>query len=363
MQHGPGIHIGGINKKLASFEIAYKSKRQIAEGTFEFTFEKPQDFLFSAGQHIRMTLISPPETDTEGDSRFFTMASTPDESDLKFAWRHRDTAFKRTAAGMQPGQKVLIQKLLGETPKGSFALHEDADRPAVFIAGGIGIVPAYAIIKDALQRQLPHTMYLFYSNRRPEDAPYLAELQTLAKQNPAFKLVATMTEPEKSAQDWKGETGFISRPMLEKHISNLQAPIYYVSGLPEMVSAMKALLAELGISENHIRAEEFKGFNLNALTATASPKRKNHVPFILLGIALIGVVLTHTGVVGSLSHAVKAPSLNDPISFLVIGLLLVLIAFKVLVAIKLKRSLHKKGGNHKLSVRDVIDAHSRTKKN
>jgi ferredoxin-NADP reductase len=53
------------------FEVALKNKKQIAEGTYAFSFEKPKGFHFRAGQHVRMTLINPPETDSEGNSRFF----------------------------------------------------------------------------------------------------------------------------------------------------------------------------------------------------------------------------------------------------------------------------------------------------
>jgi ferredoxin-NADP reductase len=45
------------------------------------------------------------------------------------------------------------------------------------------------------KEKLPHRIFLFYSNRRPEDAPFLDELQALKKENPNYKLVASITEP------------------------------------------------------------------------------------------------------------------------------------------------------------------------
>jgi ferredoxin-NADP reductase len=261
MQHGPAMHMGPMSKKQAAYKVALKSKQQIAEGTHEFVFERPEEFRFNAGQHVRMTLIDPPENDTERSSRFFTIASTPQEPDLVFAIRMRDTTFKRVLSHMEVGEKVLIEILL-ESPNGSFVLHEDASRPAVFIVGGIGIVPAYSMIKNAIQTKLPHKMFLFYSNRRPEDAPYLNELQKLAEQNPSFILIATMTEPEKSAQTWQGETGFINRVIFEKYVDDPRSLIYYVAGLPEMVNAMQAVLAEVDVNTEDIRAEEFAGFNI-----------------------------------------------------------------------------------------------------
>jgi len=264
-----------MSEMRAAYEVALNGKRQIAEGTYAFTFEKPVGFHFNAGQHVRMTLIDPAETDAEGNSRFFTMASTPQEPDLVFAMRMRDTAFKRVLSRMRPGEKVRIEMLL-ESPHGSFVLHEDASEPAVFIVGGIGIVPAYSMIKDAIQRNLPHEMFLFYSNRRPEDAPFLAELENLAKQNPSFTLIATITAPDKSAQLWQGETGFISRAMLEKYVDDLKSPIYFVAGLPDMVGAMQSVLAEVGVSEDNIRAEEFAGFDMGHIEEDSNSGRKNH---------------------------------------------------------------------------------------
>jgi ferredoxin-NADP reductase len=369
MQHGPGLHMGGMKKKLATFEVAFKGKRKVAEGTYEFTFEKPADIHFSAGQHVRMTLINPSETDAEGDKRFFTMASTPQEPDLKFAWRVRDTAFKRVMNAMQPGQKVIIQKLLGETPKGSFVLHDDASVPAVFIVGGIGIIPAYAMVKDAMQRGLSHKMYLFYSNRRPEDAPYLAELQSFAKQNSNFKLIATMTEPEKSAQKWEGETGFTDRGMLEKYVPDLHAPIYYVSGLTEMVNAMLAVLAEAGVGRDSIRAEEFAGFQMgegmnHGEQMRGGGSQKNHLLISAVILVVLGMVVLHVSGGISLSHSdlQNAFSFKNPISYLVAGLVLAVIAFKVFVGFKLKNALRSKQPGEKISAKDIMQAHKPAKK-
>ena len=52
-----------VPKDIVSFEVALKSKEQVARGTFAFVFEKPAGFQFKAGQHARVTLIDPPETD------------------------------------------------------------------------------------------------------------------------------------------------------------------------------------------------------------------------------------------------------------------------------------------------------------
>ncbi len=80
-----------------------KSKKVIAEGTEAFIFEKPAGFEFKSGQTIDLTLINPPETDAEGNTRTFSIASAPHEEDLMIATRMRDTAFKRVLGKMEPG--------------------------------------------------------------------------------------------------------------------------------------------------------------------------------------------------------------------------------------------------------------------
>src|SRR6266566_8388135 len=285
-------HFRPLSRKRVAYEVALKEKKQLAEGTIAFVFEKPNGFHFQAGQHIRMTLLNPPETDSEGNRRFFSLANSPQEQDLVIALRMRDTAFKRVLERMPIGDKVRIEILL-KSPHGSFTLHDDPSPPAVFLIGGIGIVPAFSMIKDATERKLPHEIILFYSNRRPEDAPFLDELEHVAKQNPSFKLMATLTKPDKSAKTWRGETGYIDHSMLERYVDDLKSPIYYLAGLPEMVSAMKTMLTDSGVSEENIRAEEFSGFIMHLNNADTNPKRKSHLLLVAIALVIIVAVILH----------------------------------------------------------------------
>jgi ferredoxin-NADP reductase len=69
-----------------------------------------------------------------------------------------------------------------------------------------------------------------------------------------------MTEMTNSHRQWKGETGFINREMLEKYIPDLHGPIYYVAGPPALVTAMRRILTSAGVDEDDIRTEEFAGY-------------------------------------------------------------------------------------------------------
>jgi ferredoxin-NADP reductase len=240
---------------VGNYPARLKKKEDVAEGTMAFYFEKPSGFQFKPGQFANLTLLNPPETDAEGDVRTFSIASAPFEADLMFATRMRDTAFKRVLKAMPLGTEL---KLGG--PFGSFTLHSDSSRPGIFLAGGIGITPFRSMILHASSSRLPHPLQLFYSNRRPEDAAFLQEIEGIEKENTRFKFIGTMTQMEKSKRKWEGKTGFIDKQMLSQCVNDLKGSIFYVAGPPEMVSSIGHVLADLGIREDEIRSEEFAGY-------------------------------------------------------------------------------------------------------
>jgi ferredoxin-NADP reductase len=235
--------------------IKLVKKEIVAEGTMMFTFERPKNFIYKAGQSVDLTLINPPETDAEGNIRSFSLVSAPFENRLSFATRMRDTAFKRVIRDMPLNAEL---ELAG--PFGSFTLHKDSSKPAIFLVGGIGITPFYSMIKTASIGKLPHKIFLFYSNRRPEDTAFLNQLTDMQKDNSNYKLIATMSEMEKSKMNWTGETGFINKEMINKYFRYTSEPIYYSAGPPEMVAAMRKILIDMGADEDNIRTEEFSGY-------------------------------------------------------------------------------------------------------
>src|ERR1051326_7356751 len=216
---------------IANYKSRLLSRIDVAEGTIAFHFEKPAHFNFKAGQAADVTLFNPPETDGEGNTRTFSIASPPFENELVFTTRMRDTAFKRSLKKVPLATEVKISSAAG-----SFTLHKNRAKPAVFLAGGIGITPFLSIVQQAHHDRLPHHLYLFYSNRRPEDAPFLDTLQNLEKTNPHFHLICTMTEMSKSKKEWNGEVVPIDREMLSRNLTTLQGPIYYSAGPPAMVA-------------------------------------------------------------------------------------------------------------------------------
>lgn len=231
------------------------SRSEVAEGTVAFRFERPSNWKFQAGQALDMTLIDPIETDDEGNTRTLSIASAPHEDTLMIATRMRDTAFKNVLKGMPIGSEVKI-----EGPSGDLTLHHNEARSACLLAGGIGITPFRSMVFDAARKKSQQRIFLFYSNRRPEDAAFLEELQGLEQENPNYTLIAGMTEMAKSSRQWRGATGLIDQELLAKHLGHASSPVYYIAGPPTMVTGLHQMLTAAGIKDDDIRAEEFAGY-------------------------------------------------------------------------------------------------------
>jgi ferredoxin-NADP reductase len=240
---------------MATFETKFLRHTEVAEGTMAFHFARPLHFDFQAGQAVMLTLIDPPETDSKGNRRTFSIASAPSEDMIMIASRMRDTAFKRTLTKMP---RLTPVRLRG--PIGKFTLDPDDERPAVMIAGGIGITPFLSMLRQATGERLRRKLYLFYSNRTPRSAPFLQELRELEMRNPQFRLIATMTDLNESGEHWDGTRGFVNKNMLSQHVVDLLDMTYHVAGPPQMVKAMLVLLTSAGVPKEHIHSDEFFGY-------------------------------------------------------------------------------------------------------
>jgi ferredoxin-NADP reductase len=232
-----------------------KGRDEVAEGTMAFHFEKPAGFEFKAGQALDLILPGPAGADAQANRHAFSLVSAPFQDEVVVATRMRDSAFKRTLKSLPLGASVQL-----DGPFGSLTLHNNRARAAVLVAGGIGITPFMSILRQAANDKSPQSLTLLYSNRRPEDAAFLAELQQLEKSNDRFRLVATMTEMGKSARPWTGETRLIDEGLVRQVGGGLPNPIYYLAGPPAMVEAMRHTLGAAGVDSDDIRSEEFHGY-------------------------------------------------------------------------------------------------------
>ena len=237
---------------MAEYQMTLVDRERIARDTMAFWFHKTGAGLeFRAGQHADFAFVRP-YLGIEGDySRTFSIASSPHDKDpFMIAMRMRKTAFKSALRYAALGTKFIVSR-----PRGSFTLHQDIARPAVFLAGGIGIAPIRSILQCATQERLPHKLYLFYSNREADDAAFIEEFEGMHARNPNFILIPTVTGNRTAA--WPYEKGHVNRDMLSRYLCELNGPIYYIAGPSGMVTAMTDVLHSSGVSYDDMKTEEF----------------------------------------------------------------------------------------------------------
>lgn len=230
---------------MNTYEVLLEGHQEVAAGTLAFRFTKPPGFAFKPGQAITLLLPDPPP-EANSRQRIFSLVSAPFEAELVIATRMREgSAFKHALKHLPAGAKLQLRG-----PRGTMTLHEDRSRAAVFIAGGIGITPFMSILRQAAHDRLDQHLLLICSNRRPEDTPFLAELQALALHYGNFRMLARMTDRD----------GFVDAAAIKSLVGDAARPVYYLAGPPAMVDAMKAVLRGAGVGDADVQSEQFYGY-------------------------------------------------------------------------------------------------------
>ena len=229
------------------FRIRVVSSRSLTPTTHAIEVEKPNTFTFGPTQFTFLQL----ETEEGMDARPMSLATSPTRPHLEYAVRLSDSAYKRAFAALQPDDEVRV---FG--PIGDFVLHER--RPAVLLAGGIGITPFKGMAEYAADKALPIPIRLVYSNRSEDEIVYRRELDALGSSNARFRVLYTLSRTADTA--WRGRTGRIDRELVREAERDLADPIYYVSGTPSMVVGMLRLLRNLEVPDASIEVEAFRGY-------------------------------------------------------------------------------------------------------
>jgi ferredoxin-NADP reductase len=118
---------------MTEYQMTLTDRQRIARDTMAFWFDaNGARYEFRAGQHADFVFGN--ESD---NSRTFSLAGSPlDKEPVMIAMRMRESGFKTALNAAAFGTEFKVSR-----PRGSFTLHKDVTRPAVFLAGGIGITP------------------------------------------------------------------------------------------------------------------------------------------------------------------------------------------------------------------------------
>ena len=158
--------------------------------------------------------------------------------------------FSAAATQTRPGTIAYL-----DGPYGIFSIDgKPGAEGFVMIAGGIGITPMIANLEAMRERGDARPVILFYANPSWHEIAFRDELDGLQAAL-ALKVVHVL---EKPGGDFEGETGFIDRDMLARH---LDAPTrkwaHLLCGPPAMTANVKQALLDLGVPLSDIESELF----------------------------------------------------------------------------------------------------------
>lgn len=201
---------------------------------------------FQPGQYAWITL---------GDTPFslqqhpFSMASTAaDPTCLEFIAK-RVGDFTCSLPDVEPGTRAFV-----EGPYGVFSMNVDANRRAVFVAGGIGITPILSMLRSCREHGHSQPMWLLYGNQDSDDIIARETLDELAGQLP-LTVVHVLNEAD---DDWDGETGYIDGGLLERHLPPDADDIdYFVCGPEALMDKVEPALASRGVDTLRLYSERF----------------------------------------------------------------------------------------------------------
>jgi glycine betaine catabolism B len=238
----------------AAFVLKLKQKIQIAPDVYDFIFAAPRRFAFVPGQYMEWTL-GHNDSDTRGNRRYFTLASSPTEKELRLGVKfyNSGSSYKQAMLAMNERTEIAATQLAGD-----FVLPQDETQKCVLIAGGIGITPYRSMLKYLLDKGERRNLVLFYANKSAQDIVYKDVLDQ-ARRELGVKTIYTVSDKRNLPAGWKGQVGRITPQMIQAEVPDYKDCMFYISGPQSLVDSMKDVLAQLRVPNGQIKTDLFAG--------------------------------------------------------------------------------------------------------
>ena len=207
--------------------------KKITHDVKEFITEKPEGLTYSPGQ---ATVVSVNKEGMEDEKRPFTFTSLNEDENLEFIIKIYTDKHGVTDAmdDLQVGDEMIING-----PWGAI----NYKGPGYFIAGGAGITPFIAILRQLKKEGNLAGNKLFFSNKTKDDIILEQELKEMLDEDVVFTLT------REKHPDY--HHGHIDEAFLKNHIEDFNKH-FYVCGTPEMTESINNTLKKLGASADSL---------------------------------------------------------------------------------------------------------------
>ena len=225
--------IGAIKDiKVKTLPCRVNKLERVAPNVMVISLKLPTNerLQFLAGQYIDIFMKN-------GKRRSFSLANAPHDDELL-------QLHVRNYPGGTFAEHVFTHMkerdiLRFEGPLGTFFLHEDSDKPIIFVASGTGFAPVKSILEHTFYvrnlRGSERQMVLYWGNRTKADL-YMADLAgSWQEEHDNFTFIPVLSEAL-PADNWNGRTGLVHQAVLQD-FDDLAGYQVYACGAPAMVEA------------------------------------------------------------------------------------------------------------------------------
>jgi ferredoxin-NADP reductase len=203
-----------------------------------FTLEKPAGYKYIPGQATEISINKP---EWKEERRPFTFTSLNE-------WEHLEFTIKiyndHSAVTSQLGKLKAGDELLLHDVWGTINYHGEG----TFIAGGAGVTPFIAILRQLHKEQKLGNNRLLFSNRTEKDIILKDEFERMLGKN----FINTLTEEKNLRYD----NSRIDETYLKSKINDF-SQYFYVCGPDPMVEGIHRLLLGLGADKGRVVIEQF----------------------------------------------------------------------------------------------------------
>ncbi|MBL0127852.1 MAG: flavodoxin reductase [Flavobacteriales bacterium] len=211
-------------------EVELLNKEQVTHDVVRLTMQRPEGYRFIAGQAIEFGLDRP---GMQGKRSPFTLTGLDSDEHLTLMIKcyPQHHGMTERIAQLKVGDRIIISDAW-DTVK--------LQGPGVFVAGGTGMTPFIAILR---QKKVDRTLAgntLFFFNKKREDVFLEDELKSLL--GPEFHSVLSEEEAPGHLH------GMVSAELFKQHLRDADRP-FYVCGPEGFVKAVQGALTSLGVQE------------------------------------------------------------------------------------------------------------------
>lgn len=232
---------------------------QVTHDITRLTVQLEQPIPYKAGQFANLSIEGLP-----GVARSYSFAS-PSHRDARVSFFIRKVPDGQLSS-LVNDTDVRGRSVRVDGPAGDFWLRS-SDAPLLFVAGGSGLAPILAILKEAVAAGETRSATLLFGAREAKDLYAFDEIEAIAKEwRGQFRFVPVLSAADDDGS-WIGARGLVTEKIPELLEPGAHG---YLCGPPAMIDSAIDLLEQQGVAREHIHFDRFTTLADTAAVANAT---------------------------------------------------------------------------------------------